>query len=172
MNAKSARSKTREIAMTDELTIKILREIAEPGSGALFSRREAARHAADTIEHLSRSLHIQTDFVTLLRADLAAVMADSAEQVRIAKDACERANRLMRFAGLVLKAHRNDGWPGDVDGDDLQDWALRCGLIEERQMSEPCGETCTCAEVADFPTTCYFNTELGKAVIVAAAEQG
>jgi hypothetical protein len=80
--------------------------------------------------------------------------------------------QLRRFTGLVLKAHRNDGWPGDVDGDDLQDWALQRGLIEERQMSEPCGETCTCAEGADFPTTCYFNTELGKAVIAAAREQG
>jgi hypothetical protein len=32
------------------LAVRILREVAEPGSGHLFSRREAARHAADLIE--------------------------------------------------------------------------------------------------------------------------
>jgi hypothetical protein len=74
----------------------------------------------------------------------------------------------IRFAGIVLKAHRNDGWPGDVDGDVLQQAALDCGLIEERRVAERCGETCTCAESAEFPTVCYFNTEAGKACIDAA----
>lgn len=36
--------------MTDELTLAILAEIAKPGSGQLFSRREAARHAIAMIE--------------------------------------------------------------------------------------------------------------------------
>jgi hypothetical protein len=42
--------------MNEELTLKILREIAEPGSGAIFSRREAARSAADLIEQQAARL--------------------------------------------------------------------------------------------------------------------
>ena len=80
----------------------------------------------------------------------------------------------IRFAGIVLKAHRNDGWPGDVEGDVLQQAAVDCGLIEERRVDEPCGDACTCAGEADFPTACYFNTEAGKACIETAisAERG
>lgn len=72
--------------------------------------------------------------------------------------------QLRRFAGLVFRAHRNDGYPGDVDGSEIQQWALECGLVAERQMTEPCSEHCTCAEVCDWPITCYFNTALGNAV--------
>lgn len=81
---------------------------------------------------------------------------------------------VIRFAGLVLKEHRNDGYPGDIDGDFLQQAAIECGLIEERTVTEPCGENCSCAEVtmpADFPTTCYFNTEAGRAAISAAEKE-
>ncbi|HDR9087330.1 TPA: hypothetical protein QDB10_003245 [Burkholderia vietnamiensis] len=76
--------------------------------------------------------------------------------------------KLKRFAGLVLKDHRNGGYPGDVDGDVIQGYAEDCGLIEERQMSEPCSEGCSCSDFDEFPTVCYFNTDLGKAAINAA----
>lgn len=75
---------------------------------------------------------------------------------------------LMQFAGLVLKAHRNDGYPGDVDGDALQAYAERCGLIERRNVDAPCSEGCACADVAEFPTVCFFNTDIGKGAIAAA----
>ncbi|CAE6810826.1 hypothetical protein R69746_05610 [Paraburkholderia aspalathi] len=78
------------------------------------------------------------------------------------------AKSAQKFAGMVLKAHRNDGYPGDVDGGFLQQAALDCGLIEERTATEPCGEGCTCAEVADFPMQCYFNTDSGRAAIAQA----
>ncbi len=74
----------------------------------------------------------------------------------------------VRFAGMVLSAHRNDGYPGDVDGADLQRMALECGLIEERIVAERCGEFCTCAEVATFPLECFFNTDAGRAAIAAS----
>lgn len=80
-------------------------------------------------------------------------------------------HQLRRFAGLMFSAHRNGGWPADVDGYDIQEWALQCGLIEERQVTGPCGETCSCAEGADFPATCYFNTALGKVVRDSALVQ-
>jgi hypothetical protein len=80
----------------------------------------------------------------------------------------------VRFTGLVLKAHRNDGYPGDVDGDVLQRAALDCGLLEERTVAGPCGERCSCAETlseSEFPTICYFITEAGKAAIALTAEK-
>ncbi|WP_226291314.1 hypothetical protein [Burkholderia arboris] len=81
---------------------------------------------------------------------------------------CGGAASLARFAGYVLKDHRNDGYPGDVDGDSLQGYAVRCGLIEERSVDAPCSEGCSCADVGVFPTVCYFNTDLGKTAIAAA----
>ncbi|WP_185722939.1 MULTISPECIES: hypothetical protein [unclassified Burkholderia] len=80
-------------------------------------------------------------------------------------------SKLKRFAGLVLKDHRNGGYPGDVDGAEIQGYAEQCGLIEERRMEAPCGESCSCTDFGEFPTTCYFNTCLGKAVIDAALAQ-
>jgi hypothetical protein len=74
----------------------------------------------------------------------------------------------------VLKAHRNDGYPGDVDGDVLQRAALDCGLLEERTVAGPCGGRCSCAETlseSEFPTICYFITEAGKDAVAAAKEQ-
>lgn len=67
------------------------------------------------------------------------------------------AEKATRFAGLVLAQHRNDGYPGDVDGDDLQRFALESGMIEERLVESSCGSECSCADVGEFPTTCYFN---------------
>lgn len=86
----------------------------------------------------------------------------------------ERSESAVMFAGLVLKQHRNDGYPGDVDGDFLQSAALKAGLIEEHTVAEPCGERCSCAEAlseSEFPTVCYFNTEAGKAAIASRKEQ-
>ncbi|HDR9026904.1 TPA: hypothetical protein QDB14_001074 [Burkholderia vietnamiensis] len=80
--------------------------------------------------------------------------------------------KLTRFAGLVLKDHRNDGYPGDVDGDVLQGYAEQCGLIEQRKVDEPCTPGCSCADVGEFPTICYFNTDLGRAAIDAARAGG
>jgi hypothetical protein len=108
----------------------------------------------DEVERLARARdrygHITPEVVLSLAAELRA---------------------LRRFAGFVFSAHRNDGYPGDVDGGEIQQWALECGLIEERQMFEPCSGHCTCAEICDWPTTCYFDTALGKAVRKAALER-
>lgn len=87
-------------------------------------------------------------------------------------EAAERENeRLRLFCGKVLGTSRDT--MSDVYGGDVQDWALDCGLLEERSVIEPCGEGCRCAEVADFPLKCCFYTPLGEACIDAAmaAEQ-
>ena len=46
-----------------------------------------------------------------------------------------------------------------MDGGTLQDLAVKAGALEERTVNEPCCERCTCAGMADFPTTCYFVPE-------------
>lgn len=64
--------------------------------------------------------------------------------------------KLRAFANQIMSC-----WPeGDVDGGFLQDAAEACGLIEPTQMAAPCGVNCQCAEIADFPTTCYRKTRL------------
>lgn len=64
--------------------------------------------------------------------------------------------KLAKFGAAVLLAHRNDGEPGNLDGGDLQEMAVKHGVLEERQVTQPCGEGCACAAVTEFPTTCYF----------------
>lgn len=60
---------------------------------------------------------------------------------------------LREFAAWVLDTMMEDG---DVDGGGVHDKALALGLIEPHEMSAPCDpELCRCAEVAEFPLTCY-----------------
>jgi len=77
--------------------------------------------------------------------------------------------KLRKFVGRVLGEVRQ--YMSDIDGGDVQAWAVECGLLEEWTASEPCGEQCECAEVTDFPTRCYRLTETGKAAMNAAKEQ-
>lgn len=66
----------------------------------------------------------------------------------------------MRFAGRALEEVRGEWGAGDWDGGDLQDAMEKCGIIESRQVTEPCGEDCSCAEWG-LPTRCYFESSLG-----------
>jgi hypothetical protein len=76
---------------------------------------------------------------------------------------------VVKFAGLMLVAHRNDGYPGDVDGDVIQNAALACGLIASKTVNERCGENCSCAEFVGADEwglnggiQCYFDTHLAQ----------
>ena len=100
--------------------------------------------------------------VCMAISDLA---AQSGQRAGVAEDSA----KAIRFAGMVFKAHRNGGYPSDVDGDHLQRMALECGLIEEREVSESCGANCSCADVGEFPSICYFNTKAAKDALDAAA---
>ena len=53
----------------------------------------------------------------------------------------------------------------DLDGGSIQDMAEKYGLVEEVKMTERCGESCICAEMDDFPLTCYRYTEAFKALL-------
>lgn len=70
-------------------------------------------------------------------------------------------DKLRAFAQAVMES-----WPfGDVDGAALQDMAIEHGLLEPRTVTEPCGESCQCAEhhgLADMSVgvECYWRTPL------------
>lgn len=70
------------------------------------------------------------------------------------------------FAGRVLLAHREH--LTDVDGGDVERWALDAGLLERRTVTEPCGDACDCAPY--LPTSCFFVTDSGRAAIDPAME--
>lgn len=56
---------------------------------------------------------------------------------------------------LVLSAIRME----PLEGGDVQERAVAAGLLVPTEMREPCGDNCACADVTDFPTTCYrFNS--------------
>lgn len=41
------------------------------------------------------------------------------------------------------------------DGFDVHRWAVEAGVLKPHPVSEPCGESCLCAESGTFPVTCY-----------------
>lgn len=66
--------------------------------------------------------------------------------------------KLRAFAREML----HEWWSvSEFDGGDLQETALRHGLLEPVTVTEACGEHCGCAEMGnDFPTTCYRMTDV------------
>lgn len=80
------------------------------------------------------------------------------------------AERYRLFAGMILKMHRNDGQPGDVDGGWLQDVATEIGLLEKFDVpTDGCGEGCACIGESDY---CYRLTRSGQAAVKAAMDNG
>src|SRR5574337_1277710 len=57
----------------------------------------------------------------------------------------------MRFGAACLAEHRES--ISGLDGDWLQERAIEVGLLEAREMNEPCGPNCECDT---FPTECLF----------------
>lgn len=80
---------------------------------------------------------------------------------------------LRKFTGLVLGEHRMN--MADVDGFDVQEWAVACGLLEIVEVHEPCGDDCECVEyhgIDSFPVECLRNSPIGQAAVDAAIEWG
>ena len=73
----------------------------------------------------------------------------------------EERSKLRAFAQEIM-----DHWPeGGVDGDDLQEIAIRHGLIVPAIKYEPCGVGCFCESYAGIDefengVTCFVKTEL------------
>lgn len=73
----------------------------------------------------------------------------------------EQLEKLRAFAQDVMES-----WPiGDLDGGELQDLALKHGLLMAETRHSPCGDNCSCSEYmdqGDFKdgVVCLRKTEL------------
>src|SRR5688572_27501286 len=88
-------------------------------------------------------LFCKDDFEGAARAAWDAALKEKEEENKPSvTQAVADAQRLREFAQLVM-----DNWPhGDVDGGDLQEAAIRCGLLEPQTRTEPCSEGCNCMD--------------------------
>lgn len=74
--------------------------------------------------------------------------------------------RLAAFGAYCLRTHRNDGSPGDIDGCEAQNEAIRLGLLEPFTVRLGCGDGCECLSGgADFDDTCYRYTAAARAAM-------
>ena len=73
-------------------------------------------------------------------------------------------DNVCKFVRDIMKS-----WPlGDIEGGELQDLALKYGLIKLKNSppAEPCNEECTCVDYYDFAdfaagkVECYARTAL------------
>jgi hypothetical protein len=67
--------------------------------------------------------------------------------------------RLATFGAWALEELRGDNLGCDINGGDAQDEAVRLGILTTKVVTEPCGESCQCAELADFPTDCLHYAD-------------
>lgn len=98
---------------------------------------------------------------------------------RLAIEAADEIKRLRaevaglrEFVGKVLGTHREHGCC-DIDGSDVQDWALAAGLLHEVEVTESCGaEDCACMEyygeiTEQYPAKCLRLTDAARAALAA-----
>lgn len=84
------------------------------------------------------------------------VRAQEATQALASKDAeiarlREDLLALQMFTDSVIGEFPDHG---DIDGFDLQDIAVACGLLKEETITAPCGEHCSCFFDADVVGQC------------------
>lgn len=72
--------------------------------------------------------------------------------------ALTRIDALKAFASELISASFEGG---SFDGGDIQDIAVKHGLVQIEQRTEECGEVCACREYG-FPAECYRKTDLVK----------
>ena len=75
--------------------------------------------------------------------DMFGTKSDRANETH--KAACAE---IASLRGFVKELFELADWPdgGDIDGFDFQDTAVKFGVLETEQRTEPCGESCNCAE--------------------------
>lgn len=67
---------------------------------------------------------------------------------------------LAAFGRKVLDEHREEF--GDLDGEWLQETAIKCGLLKYVTVDTPCGDECRCAEYYgqdEWPVQCLRPTD-------------
>ena len=66
-----------------------------------------------------------------------------------------KLSNFKEFANEMIALSKDSDF---IDGGDIQNAAIRCGLLKEVMATEPCGEKCACAEYDDWPMECYRKT--------------
>ncbi|MFK3971055.1 DUF3850 domain-containing protein [Pseudomonas sp. NPDC087358] len=137
--------KTCEVRRCDDRNFSVgdlvwLREL-RAGFGNPWSGRELRK----------RITHIQKDYG--LPEHLCILSYAPAEDVRAV---VEEPPGLREFAKEIITA-AYDGV--SYDGGDIQDIAVKHGLLRSERHTAPCGEHCACSEYG-FPTVCLRRTEL------------
>lgn len=94
------------------------------------------------------------------------------EEAYVFDDCADDLSALLRSRGdrpapadpnwIEFARHIMEDWPEygiDMDGGELQELAVQCGLLYPVTMEKPCSDVdgaCNCADYgSDFPTTCY-----------------
>jgi hypothetical protein len=92
---------------------------------------------------------------------IAALQGDITPESLLMYWAAKEIDALRAFAQAVMEA-----WPMfDLNGDTLQEVAVKHGILNPETRHEPCGETCSCAEYVDQSewndgVVCYRFTPL------------
>jgi len=101
------------------------------------------------------------------RGDMVLAWINQSDLYQLPTAEMEDLTALRAFAQRVMA-----NWPdSDVDGDELQEAAVDCGLLKPFEVTEPCGEGCRCADYGGFPLTCYRPTALLSPETAAAGER-
>ena len=61
-----------------------------------------------------------------------------------------------------------DYWP---DGFEAQDSAVKHGIFIPHEVTEPCDDSCACADYGDFPQTCYRKASIIRPLPASPGEQ-
>jgi hypothetical protein len=85
----------------------------------------------------------------------------------------------LNLAGFVEELLNTGDWCGDIDGDQIQDLALKHGILREVEVDAtdiPCGAVCVCAEMfdprVDLWATCYRRSEAFEYCLESPARKG
>ena len=90
---------------------------------------------------------------------------DAYEATTLVKHYADENKQLRAFAQAIMES-----WPeGGIEGDDLQEIALKHGMLAPEIRHEPCGEWCQCNGIGGYDSdgwqrgvTCYRRTALLK----------
>jgi len=95
---------------------------------------------------------------TLADVEKSGNCAEGLEWARFIVRAVNSHAALVAFACEIIASHT-----GTLDGCDIEEIAVRHGLLKAVEVTEPCRDedvgTCPCAECG-FPTNCYRLTEI------------
>ena len=85
--------------------------------------------------------------------------ADAGDEAREEVRRLKEENEILRIFSNEMLGCVFEG--GALDGGDIAIIGARCGVLTVRDVEEPCGEVCACAEYG-FPGECYRKTDVMK----------